>query len=95
MRQAAPELPLGLLAETLPDDWRTAARDLGCVTLHLGRDELHRSAVETVKEAGFGLAVYTVNDPAEAVTFRNWGADSIITDDPPAILAALSAAGRA
>ncbi len=89
MQQAAPELARGLLAEELPEDWREAVATLGCATVHLWRKTLTREAVETVKAAGFGLAVYTVNDPREAVTFRSWGADSIITDDPPAILAAL------
>lgn len=95
MLEAAPELQRGLLVEELPDDWRAAAEGLGCVSLHLGREALSRPAVEAVKDAGFGLAVYTVNDPAEAVAFRSWGVDSIITDDPPAILAALADAGRA
>ncbi|MEX0759632.1 MAG: glycerophosphodiester phosphodiesterase [Tistlia sp.] len=95
LKESAPELPRGLLAEALPDDWRQAVDALSCVTVHLWRKKLTRSAVETVKAAGFGLAVYTVNDPEEAVACRAWGADSIITDDPPAILAALAAAGRA
>lgn len=95
MREAAPELPRGLLAEGLPDDWRAAVAELGCATVHLSREKLTREMAETVKQAGLGLAVYTVDDPAEAVAFRAWGVDSIITDDPPAVLAALAAAGSA
>jgi len=37
---------------------------------------------------GYGLAVYTVNDPDVATRLRNWGVDSIITDDPGALIAA-------
>ncbi|SMF74610.1 glycerophosphoryl diester phosphodiesterase [Tistlia consotensis] len=95
MQAAAPELPRGLLAEGLPDDWRAAVAELGCASVHLWRKKLTRAAVEAVKTAGFGLAVYTVNDPEEAVAFRGWGVDAIITDDPPAILAGLAAAGLA
>lgn len=92
MKSAAPAFPRGLLVEALPEDWREAAAELGCVTLHLDHEALTPSVVEAVKASGLGLAAYTVNDPAEAVRLRTWGVDAIITDDPRAVLAALAAA---
>ena len=45
-----------------------------------------------IKRLGYGLAVYTVNDPARARRLLGWGVDALITDRPDVILAALRAA---
>jgi glycerophosphoryl diester phosphodiesterase len=41
-----------------------------------------------ISRLGYGLAVYTVNDPDLAARLRGWGVDSIITDDPAALIEA-------
>jgi len=88
-REAAPELPRGLLAERLPADWKRLAEELGCSFIHPGARALTREDVAAVKAAGFPLLVWTVNDPARARELVAWGVDSIITDAPAAIIAAL------
>jgi glycerophosphoryl diester phosphodiesterase len=45
------------------------------------------------KEEGVAVHVSPVNDPAEAVRFAGFGAASLVTDDVPAVVAALRAAG--
>jgi glycerophosphoryl diester phosphodiesterase len=45
------------------------------------------------KEEGVAVHVSPVNDPAEAVRFAGLGAASLVTDDVPAVVAALRAAG--
>ncbi|MDF2095730.1 glycerophosphodiester phosphodiesterase family protein [Aquibaculum arenosum] len=87
--RVAPDLPRGYLAERLPENWAAEAARLGCVSVHLGWEELEQAAAEAVTSGGYRLAIWTVNDPEVARRCRRWGADSIITDYPGQIIAAL------
>lgn len=86
-RDLAPELPRGLLTWSDPELWRRECGRLGLRTLHCARHALP-SDMSAVRAAGLGLAVYTVNDRAEASRLLRAGADSIITDRPDTVLAA-------
>lgn len=85
VRRRAPELPLGYLVEELPADWQATAERLNCVSIHPWHEPLTEAQTRRVKAAGYLLAVYTVNDGARARTLLDWGVDSLITDDPPAL----------
>ena len=87
-RDAAPEIPRGLLLWGKPADWSAAARSLDCVTVHCAKEDMTPEWAAEIGRLGYGLAVYTVNDPDVATRLRNWGVDSIITDDPGAMIAA-------
>ena len=89
-REAAPHLPRGYLAERLEDDFLAKARELGCATLHPGYRHLTRAQVEASRAAGLPVLAWTVNEPARAVELRGWGVDSLITDVPGAIAAAIA-----
>ncbi len=86
---AAPDLPRGLLIWEQPADWLDQARALGCVSIHCADEYLTPGWAAEIKAQGFGLAVYTVNEPARARVLLGWGVDAIITDRPDAIAAAL------
>lgn len=86
-RDLAPDLPRGYLVEDLPDDWLATARRLDCASVHPWHEPLTRAQLAALKAAGYRVAVYTVNEAARARTLRAWGADSLITDDPPALVA--------
>lgn len=86
-RDLAPDLPRGLLIWDDPEQWRVEAGRLGCATVHFSSRHLPGD-LGTVRRAGLGLAVYTVNDRLEARRLLDAGADCIITDRPDAILAA-------
>jgi glycerophosphoryl diester phosphodiesterase len=81
-RDAAPELTRGLIAEHRPPGWRRVLAELGCRTLHLGAKHAHPVEVREARDAGWPVAVYTVNDPATAARLRAWGVDAVITDRP-------------
>lgn len=91
----APELPRGLLLEQdWPGDaasWAKEARRLGCASIHPQHRMVDAAAARTVTGDGFALAVYTVNDGARARELVALGVDTVITDKPDAILAALAA----
>ena len=89
-RDAAPDLPRGLLAERLSRDWRRAAKLLGCATIHPGERSLTRPRVAAIKREGYPVLTWTVNNPIRARALRDWGVDSLITDRPAAIAAALA-----
>jgi glycerophosphoryl diester phosphodiesterase len=88
-RQAAPQVPRGLLTLKFRNDWVTQMRELGCATFHVLDRRLTEARVRAVREAGFRPLAYTVNDPDRARGLLSWGVESIITDYPERILAAI------
>ena len=78
--QAAPAVPRALLLDQLPPDWQVQARALDAVAIHTNHKHLTAALARQVKEAGFGLFCYTVNDPARAREIMGWGVDGMCTD---------------
>jgi glycerophosphoryl diester phosphodiesterase len=76
----APELPRGLLIESLWNGWSDAASDLQCRAVASLHALLDTGLVERLHQAGMKALAYTVNDPAEAWRLRRLGVDGIITD---------------
>ena len=79
-REAAPSLPRGLLVEKIPPDWQPRMRELQCDALHCNHKHLAHATAAQVRAAGYGLLVYTVNEPADAQRLSGWGVDCIVTD---------------
>ena len=77
---AAPELPLGALMKSIRPDWQQCMQQLGCVSLHCDYRMLLPQQVRAVRDAGYWLLCYTVNDPAIAQVLFDWGVDAIVTD---------------
>lgn len=77
---AAPGVTLGLLVEAVPSDWHQRLDQLGAVALHAQASQLTAAHAGAIKDAGFGLMCYTVNDPEQARTLFAWGVDAICTD---------------
>ncbi|MBB3003671.1 glycerophosphoryl diester phosphodiesterase [Paraburkholderia tropica] len=79
-REAAPDVPRGLLVERVPDDWREQTAALGCVSLHASYRHLDEALVARIKEAGLFILAYTVNDLDAAQRLVRWGVDTVCTD---------------
>lgn len=77
---AAPQLPRALLLSALGDDWEARARALDAVAIHTNHLHLSQEGARAVKQAGFGLFCYTVNDPGRARELLGWGVDAFCTD---------------
>jgi glycerophosphoryl diester phosphodiesterase len=90
-RVVAPDYPRGYLVERLPADWQAQAMASECRTVHPGMRDLTRAQVQAVKAAGFPILAWTVNEPGRARELLEWGVDSLITDKPAAIAAAILA----
>lgn len=76
----APQLPRGLLLDTLWTGWLEAALQLDCVAIVCNHALWDTSTVTQAKSAGFRCLSYTVNDEWAAQRLINLGTDGIITD---------------
>jgi glycerophosphoryl diester phosphodiesterase len=89
-REAAPEFARALLIDALGQDWRARADALEAVGINANGKKLTAPWSSAIKQAGFALSVYTINQPAVARALVGMGADCVITDAPDIILAALA-----
>lgn len=81
-------LPLGLLCEAPPPDWRETCRRLGAASIHPHFRELTADLVVEMIAARLAVRTWTVNGVDDALRLWRWGVASVITDDPPTLLAA-------
>jgi glycerophosphoryl diester phosphodiesterase len=79
-RQAAPDLPRGLLLDTLWDGWLDVARELGVRALVCNHALWDRALVRIARDEGWRMLAYTVNDEWAAERLIDLGLDGIITD---------------
>jgi hypothetical protein len=77
---AAPQLPRGLLLDTLWEGWLNAAKAMGCVAVICKYTLWNASHVQAVHAAGMRALSYTVNEPSAADTLLALGTDGLITD---------------
>jgi glycerophosphoryl diester phosphodiesterase len=89
-RDAAPEFARAILLGELEDDWRARAEAVGALGVNTNGEKLAALRAREVKQAGFALSVYTIDDPALAQALVAMGVDCVITDKPDVILTALN-----
>lgn len=79
-RDAQPQLPRGLLLDSLWTSWLETALTLDCVAVVCNHALWDTSSVTRAKSAGFRTLSYTVNDEWAAQRLIDLGTDGIITD---------------
>jgi glycerophosphoryl diester phosphodiesterase len=79
-RDTQPELPRGLLLDTLWTGWLETALTLDCVAVVCNHALWDASSVLQAKSAGLRTLSYTVNDEWAAQRLLALGTDAIITD---------------
>ena len=79
-QRAAPELPRGLLLDTLWKGWLETALTLDCVAIICNQNLWDVSSVTQAQSAGFRCLSYTVNDEWSAQRLIALGTDGLITD---------------
>jgi glycerophosphoryl diester phosphodiesterase len=77
---AAPGLARGYLVGKIPDTWDATMKRLGCVALHCNFQALNGKLAADIHEAGYGILLWTVNEPAEARRLLAIGANCLVTD---------------
>ena len=76
------DLPRGLIARRLPRWSVSQARRLGCAALHLHHEVVTPVRATRIKDQGFALAVWPVDDPARATALWDMGVDCVISSAP-------------
>ncbi|MBI3230157.1 MAG: glycerophosphodiester phosphodiesterase [Burkholderiales bacterium] len=79
-QRVAPEIARAALFERVPPDWQQRLQELGAVALHTNHKVLTPELAHSIKQAGYGLFCYTVNDAARAREIVGWGVDAFCTD---------------
>jgi len=78
--RAAPQLPRGLLLDTLWDGWFDHAMKLQCAAIVCNHALWDAALVRKAKDAGLRCLSYTVNDEWAAQRLLALGTDAVITD---------------
>jgi glycerophosphoryl diester phosphodiesterase len=90
----APSIPRALLFHGRQRAWadvmQRAVRPPAVQAVHLERVQTDPRTIARHLALGLRVGVWTVNDPREAVDLAGLGVESIITDAPGAVLAALA-----
>lgn len=86
-QQAAPAIPRGWLMRRPGKDWEDQARTLDCLSIHCNHRALDSKIASEIREAGYHLLAYTVNDANRALKLFDWGVESVFSDYPERILA--------
>jgi glycerophosphoryl diester phosphodiesterase len=81
-RDRAPHLARGILFRRVPQNWRAVAGALGSATIHADHRRLRPVIVSEIRQAGYPLLAYTVNNPQRAKTLFDWGVTSVFSDVP-------------
>ena len=85
-RRFAPDWPRGLVADAPPPDWREFLGREKCASLHVRTASLDEAKVREIKQAGYAVLAWVVDEPATAHQLWNWGVDSIFSDRPEEML---------
>lgn len=84
LKELRPELRFGWLVD--PEDpathWTNGAVELGAAAVHPGVEALTREEVRELRDRGFDVNVWTVNDVEQARELASWGVTGIFTDNP-------------
>lgn len=83
--EAGDPRPRGVLFHALPPSWQDQAQLVRAWSVHAEGKTLSQSKVAAVKDAGYPLVVFTINDAAMAKRLLAWGVDALITDRPKAL----------
>jgi glycerophosphoryl diester phosphodiesterase len=81
-RARAPDWPMDVIYDRVPEDWAEAAKQLGLAAMGANQKHLTRQQVMEIRGAGYALTSYTVNEIDRAATLFQWGVDAIFTDIP-------------
>ena len=84
--QLAPEFPRAVLIEDQPENWRALCEGVAAIGLNPWHKTLTPEWTKAIKQAGYLIATYTVNEPARARELFGWGVDSVFSDAPGLLL---------
>lgn len=90
VKKAAPEIKVAALIDRPVKDPVAVLKRLGAVALNPNLKYLDEQTVKAVRAAGYGVLVWTVNEPADMDKLLRWGVTGLITDYPDRGLATVA-----
>jgi len=82
MRKINPSIPIAILTEEDPADAIEIAKELNAEAINPNFEMLNAENNLKIKEAGFKIYAWTVNDPQDIIKMKKFGVDGIITNYP-------------
>lgn len=82
MRKLNNEIPIAILVGENPLDAIDIAKELNAEAINPSFGTLNLEVVNKIKEAGFNVYTWTVNEPEDIDMAKSWSVDGIITNFP-------------
>lgn len=82
MRKLNAEVAIAVLTEDNPEDAISVAKELGAEAINPNHKKLTAENNLAIKEAGFKIYTWTVNEPQDIMRMKRLGVDGIITNFP-------------
>lgn len=87
LRKYAPSSRIALLMHEVLPDWRVIAKRLNCVSVNVNCDVLTPELIHDIKNSGYNVCCYTVDDIDVAAKLYRSGVDALFTNAPDRIIA--------
>lgn len=89
-KEVQPGWPRDLLFDRVTEDWKEVGAQLDVISFGANHQHLTADQITAMRDAGYGVMAYTVNDIDRARTLKGLGVDGIFTDIPAAMLKAFT-----
>ncbi len=81
-RRHMPHITRALNVEAIPADWQHRLEEADCAGLHFAKEFFDATQVRAIRDAGYHMLVFTVNDADTAQRLLQAGVDGVFTDMP-------------
>ena len=82
LRKESENIPIGILYEKLPKNWKKDKINLNAVSVHLDHRFITVKQLKEINLLSTKVFVYTCNNPDEIALLWDAGLSGVITDDP-------------
>lgn len=77
-----PEFPRGMNFDVIPNNWREQLERYQCEGLHVNAAYIDAKKAKIIKDSGYKLLCFTVNDPYQGKMLLEKNIDALFTDYP-------------
>merc|ERR1712000_457871 len=88
-------LTRALNVEAIPKDWHSRLEELDCHGLHFAHEFSQPALIAEIRQAGYHMLVFTVNNAHEAQKLLDIGVSAVFTDFPGRMIRGLASAEHA
>ena len=89
-KEVVGEWPRGMIFDRRPKDWTDLGKAMELTTFNGNHRHFTQKSVSEMRDEGYAVLGYTVNEPARAAELFSWGVDAIFTDVPKIMMEAIS-----